>query len=300
MFRKQEDAAEEWSPENVAMCGRRQDEILEEAYGMLLPGGRLVYSTCTFAPEENEGSISRFLYAHPDMHILPVQTFPGMTGGRADWYQQFATHTGAYSDDTEIPVAEGIRHTLRLFPHQLEGEGHFVAVLQKEGEANPTFPTEKTLAYKDLPELKAFAKNVLTEPEEQALSQGRFLKFGDQVYLVPPDTPKLKGLKVLRPGLHLGTVKKNRLEPSHAWALALQPEKVQRVCALTLAEDTVHHYLNGETFTVDTEAQGIGENGWCLITIDGFSIGWGKLTGTTMKNHYPKGLRKHFNHLQSV
>jgi NOL1/NOP2/sun family putative RNA methylase len=298
MFRKTKEAIQEWSPENVAMCGRRQDEILEEAYRMLMPGGRLVYSTCTFAPEENEGTVSRFLYAHPDMHIRKVPMYDGMTGGRADWYEDFATHTSAYSSCLDIPVAEGIERTLRLFPHKLAGEGHFVAVLQKDGagETDGKYPVEKTLTYDKLPELAAFARDCLLPEEEAILAQQRFLKFGDQVYLVGYDLPRLKGMKVLRPGLHLGTIKKDRLEPAHAWALSLAPEKVYRVLELRKDEKAVAAYINGETLSI---AAGTPVNrkqtpakGWCLITVDGYSLGWGKLTGEVMKNHYPKGLRK--------
>lgn len=116
MFRKNEQACEEWSPENVQVCAVRQQEILACAASMLRPGGRMVYSTCTFAPEENEGTISRFLEQHPQFHIVPVKKYPGMADGVAAW--------------TKHPAVE-IGDTIRLFPHHLHGEGHFVAVLEK-------------------------------------------------------------------------------------------------------------------------------------------------------------------------
>ena len=92
-------------------------------------------------------------------------------------------------------------------------------------------------------------------------------------------------MKVLRPGLHLGTMKKNRFEPSHALALALSADEVVYSMDLPAEDPRVHAYLNGQTFSAD------GEKGWYLITVDGYSIGWGKLAGGVMKNHYPKGLR---------
>ena len=113
---------------------------------------------------------------------------------------------------------------------------------------------------------------------------GTYLKFGDNLYLCPKQMPSVKGMKVLRPGLHLGTVKKNRFEPSHALALYLKQEDTVLSYDLTLEEAA--RYLNGMTFPAE------GEKGWYLITVDGFSIGWGKLAGGIMKNHYPKGLRK--------
>ena len=111
------------------------------------------------------------------------------------------------------------------------------------------------------------------------------LKFGEQLYLMPKGFPALKGLKVLRPGLHLGTLKKNRFEPSHALALALQPQEAFHVAMLSSGSQEIRQYLMGQTFSWG------GEKGWYLICVDGYSIGWGKLAGGIMKNHYPKGLR---------
>ena len=115
---------------------------------------------------------------------------------------------------------------------------------------------------------------------------GGFLTFGDQLYLIPKGMPAVHGLKVLRPGLHLGTIKKERFEPSHALALYLHEEEVKRVMLLTKNEPQAQAFINGQTLNYD------GEKGWHLIMVDGYSLGWGKLAGQVMKNHYPKGLRK--------
>lgn len=281
LFRKQQEACDEWSPENVRMCGERQDEILEQAYHMLLPGGRMVYSTCTFAPEENEGSVSRFLQKHKDMSVAQEKRFAGMGKGNEQWLREFS------EQDKTLSPAEGLEDTFRLWPHKLQGEGHYVAVLQKEGmceKDNAVVSGGKGLTYKDLPDLQAFAKEVLKDDTE--LKEGKFLLFGEQLYLIPKEMPDLKGLKVFRPGLHLGTRKKNRFEPSHAWALALQPNQVKRTCCLSSKSEEIQAYLQGETISF------AGEKGWHLICVDGYSIGWGKLVGNTMKNHYPKGLRR--------
>lgn len=271
MFRKNEDACEEWSTDNVKICADRQDEILDCAAGMLKPGGRLVYSTCTFAPDENEGSISRFVKRHPEFTILPVEKKDGMQGGVPEW--------------TSEP-ADGIEHTIRLWPHLLKGEGHYLAVLQKDGVIQKDGGyckggLQKGISAKECKEFFDFAKDTLKEEVK-----GSFLKFGDQLYLMPEDMPCIDRLRVLRPGLHLGTLKKNRFEPSHAFALALRPEKVKHVCDLRGDEDTIRSYLNGQTFPLE------GEKGWYLVTVDGYSTGWGKLAGGILKNHYPKGLRK--------
>ncbi len=269
MFRKSETARTEWSPENVRQCAARQDDILACAAKMLKPGGRLVYSTCTFAPEENEGSISRFLERFPEFEILPVQKEEGMTGGNPDWYEGAAEH---------------IEDTIRLFPHKLKGEGHYLAVLKKKGTENDSaFPCreEKGAPKEEYQEYLKFAKESLKE-----LPEGIYLAFGDQLYLAPKETPSLKGLKVLRPGLHLGTNKKNRFEPSHALALYLNRNMVCHSMDFASDSREIMAYLDGQAIPAE------GDKGWYLITTDGYSIGWGKLAGGMMKNHYPKGLRK--------
>ena len=274
MFRKNDNAGEEWSEENVALCAERQDGILDCAATMLKPGGRLVYSTCTFAPAEDEGSVSRFLETHPDFCLEKEE---------------------------------------RLMPHKIKGEGHFLAVLHREGgqlKSAATAGTEKSLTLKDCREFLDFAKEALTIPAEE-LTEGKILlRFGEQLYLAPAETPSLRGLKVLRPGLHLGTVKKNRFEPSHALALFLKKEQVVHAVNLACDGTAVRKYLEGQTLTIgegcDVEMAHIITRGrmaaeqadvslpkgWCLVCVDGYSLGWGKAAGAVLKNHYPKGLRK--------
>ena len=273
MFRKNEQACQEWSPDNVKLCAARQQEILSCAASMLRPGGRMVYSTCTFAPEENEGAIGAFLESHPQFHVVPVEKFSGMSAGVPAW---------AGLDKEEIT------HTIRLFPHHLHGEGHFVAVLEKEGTVSENYQgycangEEKPLAKGEAKAYLAGLKDFLGEvPADYA---GRLLTFGEQLYLMPEHMPATKRLRVLRPGLHLGTVKKNRLEPAHALALSLSPQEACHTWDLSVEEACA--YLSGQTFPAE------GEKGWYVITVDGYSIGWGKLAGAVMKNHYPKGLRK--------
>jgi len=271
MFRKNEDAKEEWSLENVGLCADRQDGILDCAADMLRPGGRLVYSTCTFAPQENEGSIARFLERHPEFAVLKVNMPEGFSEGNPAW-------AGC--------EAEGIKNTMRIWPHEVNGEGHFLAVLQKKGSLNSAQPLslyglEKGISTKEITDYLAFARETLNNPP-----QGIYLKFGDQLYAAPEGLPALKGLKVLRPGLHLGTMKKNRFEPSHALALALCEEEVFHSHELTVTDGSAAAFIAGQTFPTE------GEKGWYLITVDGYSLGWGKVAGGIMKNHYPKGLRK--------
>lgn len=275
MFRKDEEACKHWSPENVAICASRQDEILAHAQAMLKPGGRLVYSTCTFSPEENEGTISRFLTQYPNFSIENVEVYEGFCTGERDWVKN---------------PALDIESTIRIWPHHVSGEGHYIAVLKKiDGEEVPRLKAIKKekIDPKLLKEYKQFInENLYNTPT------GNFITFRDQLYLLPEDTPSLEKLKVLRPGLHLGTFKKNRFEPSHALALSLQKNEVKNSFNLLGDSSEILSYLKGEVL----QAKDL-QKGWYLITVDGYSIGWGKLAGNVMKNHYPKGLRWLGNHL---
>lgn len=265
MFRKEEQAVLEWSPENVSMCAGRQQEILSAAAGMLRPGGVLIYSTCTFSPEENEGSVHTFLKAHPDFAVKKTAGYEGFSPGRPQW-----AHACPETADT-----------FRLMPHLLKGEGHFVAVLQKKGEAKKREGGWK-LSSVDRSVLKLYR-----DFEKETLCcelPGIPLLFGEQLYLLPEAFP-IKGLKILRPGLHLGTMKKNRLEPAHSLALALRAGEALRCHSLSVQE--AEAYVRGEVL------EGQGEKGWQLMLVDGYSTGWGKEAGGMVKNHYPKGLRKH-------
>lgn len=260
MFRKDENAIAEWSPENVILCAKRQQEILENADWMLRPGGCMVYSTCTFAPEEDEEAIEKFLAAHEEYSMVE-RAVP----------ECFAK--------CRIPGA------YRLFPHKLEGEGHFVAVLKKgsDGSGRVLPPVKPWKDKKVLADYEDFKKKLGLHIEGE-----NYLLFGEQLYLVPQEMTDIKGLKVERPGLQLGSFKKNRFEPSHALALALRADEVNNVVSFAADSREILAYLHGESVAVSAEPP---SNGWCLVTVDGYSIGWGKVNNGILKNHYPKGLR---------
>lgn len=278
MFRKDEETKEEWSPEQVQICADRQLEILGHAAQMCAPGGEMVYSTCTFSPEENESVIGRFLQEHAGFVLLePGEEFRrrGFSSGCPRWC------------DPRIPdsIREQLDRTLRIFPHLTEGEGHFLAKLKRQGEdAEGKVLRRSPICIQndkkcDVSQWQAFARE-LELPE----MEGVYRKFGEVLYAVPARMIDLKGIKVERAGLELGTMKKNRFEPSHALALALLPKQCRRVVELSVEEAA--HYIHGETLpcTVD--------NGWTLVAVEGFSIGWGKAVNGTLKNHYPKGIRR--------
>ena len=249
MFRKEEAAITDWSQETVEMCARRQAEILHSGAELLKPGGRLVYSTCTFAPEENEQTIAAFLKAHPEFEMEDVS---------APWF---------------TPAGTGM---FRLWPHKLLGEGHFAAVLRKtggeEGDITP-------IKGEKLPrEWASFAKEL-----EINLPEGNPVFFGQSLYLAPTEKPDLRGLKVLRPGLELGELKKDRFEPAHALALWLKT--AANTVVLPAGSPETERYMRGEILPDH-------HKGWTLVQVDGYSLGWGKSDGKVLKNHYPKGLRR--------
>lgn len=271
MFRKDEEAVRQWSPENVEMCAQRQDEILDEAVKMLRSGGRIVYSTCTFAPDEDEGCVKRFLTRHPDFMVKKGNGYEGFAPGNPDW---------AEGD-------ERVKETHRLWPHKLQGEGHFAALLVHKGEPvdEDVYAGKKKKAAKVLDKEKEqlytnFIKETLVEEP-----RGEKVLFGDALYLMPTDI-NLKGLKVLRPGLHMGTFEKKRFEPSHSLALALNPREVKQSVFLDMEDGTPEKYLRGESLISEKG------KGWTLVCVSGYSIGWGKVSNGMLKNHYPKGLRK--------
>ena len=276
MFRKNPAAISEWSPQNVVRCAQRQNEILDCAAQMLRPGGRLVYSTCTFSPEEDEGTLARFLSSHPDFRMVSApfsdEQFAscGFSAGLPD----------AYPDSPEE-----VSRAIRIFPHRSPGEGHFIAVLEKDG--TPRRRTEPAGSGKDtrLPkELRTFLTETLQDSSSIQIRPERMAAFGEQLYLLPEQTPSLRGLKVLRPGLHLGTLKKDRFVPAHALSLSLSPADVHRSFDLTGQQAAA--WTAGQTLPAGDSAKG-----WTLITVSGYSLGWGKCAGGMLKNHYPKGLR---------
>ena len=249
MFRKEEAAITDWSQETVEMCARRQAEILHSAARMLKPGGRLVYSTCTFAPEEDEMAVAAFLESHPEFtpEILD-----------APWFEK--VENGGH----------------RLWPHKLLGEGHFAAVLRKNSGEEGDIPS---MSGEKLPkEWISFAKELNIR-----LPGGKAVFFGQNLFWAPEELPELKRLKVMRPGLELGEVKKGRFEPAHALALWLKD------CANTVsfpAESAeIREYMHGNVLPGSVK-------GWCLIKAGNYSLGWAKGDGNQLKNHYPKGLRR--------
>ncbi|WP_409347135.1 RsmB/NOP family class I SAM-dependent RNA methyltransferase [Paenibacillus sp. MBLB4367] len=327
MFRKEEEMAKQWERHSVERCSLMQRDILEKAAAMLKPGGRIVYSTCTFAPEENECRIAAFLDAHPDFGVVPVEPAHGFASGRPDWVA-----LGEGGAAASPAAAAAVRGTVRLWPHRLKGEGHYAAVLERriapggETAAPAALPARQAAAAPqarlagaerggkgrshgagrtgardavpagpDLAPWLQFAREQLTGP-----LTGVPVSFGEHLYMAPEVLPDLAGLKVARPGWYAGTLKRGRFEPSHALAMGLRAEQAVRCLNLRLAEPAAYgqaiRYLKGETLTVSPEDIDVKDlagslKGYCLVCVDGFPVGWGKWQDGMLKNEYPAGWR---------
>ncbi|HIW72269.1 MAG TPA: RsmF rRNA methyltransferase first C-terminal domain-containing protein [Candidatus Levilactobacillus faecigallinarum] len=270
MFRKDPAAMDYWSLDYVNDCATRQREILTEAVKMVKPGGQLIYSTCTFAPEEDEQMMAWVLQTFPEFHLVPVAKSGGVVDARPEW-------------------ADGnpdLKNAARLFPHLMQGEGHFVAKLERDATVEPVpahgqakLGTPLTGDQRKL--WSAFAQEVLGA----AQPVGELVTIKDQLFAVPTDVPALKKAHVFRPGLHLGTFKKNRFEPAYALALASDYRQVKQT--LVIDQDQWVAWVHGDTITLPTAPA----KGWYLLACQDQPVGFGKVVGATVKNFFPKGLR---------
>ncbi len=266
MFVKSPEAMAEWSQDAPAICASRQKAILGSAANMLKAGGTLVYSTCTFAPEENELQIERFLLDHPDFELVGAKT------------EIPQPHLADFVPD------EIANKCVRLMPHLVKGNGHFCALLRKTDGNDIALPRPRY----SVPRAMASVWNDFCETALKTRVDPN-AAFGDSLVALPNGCPDLTGLKILRAGLRLGEVVKGRFIPSHSLAAALSPQDAASVLDLPSEGDETRGYLFGATLSGDVR-------GWTLIAADGCSLGWGKGSDGMIKNHYPKGLRPTRSH----
>ena len=253
MFRRDPEARTQWRPESPAGCAKRQAEILDRAAELVRPGGRLIYSTCTFNNIENEGTILSFLERHPE--FAP---------------EDFALDGIGASRDGMI----------RVWPHRVRGDGHFAAKLRKAGaDELPERPARRN-DREDLALLRRLEDEIGSLPED--LKQ-RIERIGDYLYAVSAECPDTSGLRIVSPGVRLLRIGRNYVEPEHALAMALDGATVLR--RMELDDVQARRYLAGEALPCEAE------KGWTLIQWRGLPLGWGKASGGQMKNHLPKGLR---------
>lgn len=270
MFRREPEALAQWSTANIDLCARRQRDILTAAAEMVRPGGRLLYSTCTFAPEENEGVAAWFLRTHPDFAAGDLSALPfGQPAFEGAPLASFGVESG-------FPAAAG----RRILPGQ-GGEGHFLALFHRVGNA-PRTGAPYTPPKRDphAAEARALYDSLFIAPP-----QGHFVTVGDTVRLLPeelPDSP----LHLLAAGVAVAQVCKNRLEPAHSIFAAARAADCRRVRRLPPDAPALAAFLHGEPIPCDPTL-----SGWTAVAVDEAVVGFGKAVNGTLKNHYPKGLR---------
>lgn len=257
MFRKDHQATQYWHESYPAECADLQKSILRDAMKMLTPGGRLVYSTCTWAPEENE-EVVKWLLAEYDMELIVIPKLNGMLEG------------------IDMPEAA------RMYPHHFKGEGQFVAHLRdrRKPESKKVKSPKSNLTREQVQLWQDFAQKHI-----KIQLSGTLQTFGDNLYLLPKELPDMKGIKIARNGLFLGTFKKKRFEPSFALGLALSPDDVEQFVKIDIEQ--FEFYVAGNTINLSENLP----NGWYQVVIEGNGMGFGKVVGRTLKNYFPKGLR---------
>lgn len=281
MFRKEPEVAKAWSQGKPQACAKQQKEILFQAARMLRPGGKLLYSTCTFSPEENEQVIQFLLDACPDFSLLEIEGYEGFEPGRPEL----------------AGGNPGLQKCVRIWPHKMGGEGHFLALLKKE-EAS----SQEGKSGREKP-AKNGGRILLTRQERQLLEEfladvsmklelSRIEVRQSQAYYLP-DLPNIgKGLAFVRNGLYLGELKKGRFEPSQAFAMALGKEGYVSLVDLPWSDERIMRYLKGETIQVE-DLSVKRKKGWQLVCVNGYPLGWGKLVNGLLKNKYLSGWRIH-------
>ena len=287
MFRKLPEAIEQWSMENVAICAARQKEILDNAAVMLKPGGVIVYSTCTFSKEENEDVIEYFLERHPDFTLEEMERFwPHKVDGEGHFVAKLVRRGCVNEFDADYDVCEDSCN-------KVEDTGLKVDRKTKKNKnsKNRKNETKPALTKENMKLLSEFLDETISEDVAAWIKNSRLVMFGEQLYRLPDMEVDIKGLKVQRAGLHIGEFKKQRFEPSHSLALALKLNDAKNLVKLTCDNPQTIGFFNGQSVVLSDEQTAECKKGWALVCVDGYTAGWGKVNGTQVKNHYPKGLR---------
>lgn len=275
MFRKSNPALEEWSLQNVAYCAIRQREIIENAALCVGEGGYLLYSTCTYAIEENEELVAEFLHRHPDFSLCACA--PEVAAQTADG-------VGVSGSAFDLSLCR------RFYPHRSRGEGQFVALLQRESAegSSRTLVKDacKPLSKADLSAVQSFLKETVGEGlPDLCYCGGNVASVGAHRALQFPIPP----FGVIALGAAVGEIRKGRLVPHHHFFTAYGEKCLCRVLLASEAPATAQ-YLAGEEIAVDLDRRGIAA---VLLRVgeEAISLGGGKASGGRLKNYYPKGLR---------
>lgn len=271
MFSRDSRAMHEWSVETVSRYADRQLVILEEAARMVHAGGRILYGTCTFSPEEDEGVIGAFLTEHSEFEGLPLPALPGLYPAHPEW----------------IGAPEAVKQCAgRFWPHTGLGHGHFYALLRRKGTPPDDLPA--VWAGSNVPGrvLQLYKKDVGGAVTSPLVEEGLYLTGTDDLYKVPMDPALWKGLQVLRPGWWLGSMRHGKFNPDHALAMALRPEEVREVVDLSVGDPNLDAFFLGGFWSDE------GPEGLVLVTVDGLPVGWAKRREGRCRSRYPVHLRR--------
>lgn len=325
MFRKEEALARDWTPEKSAELSDIQKDLILKAADMLRPGGMMLYSTCTFSPCEDEEVVAYLLKERPDIELIDMPSYEGFSEGRPEFCSPVGlecpntsnptdsidqnTNNSQFTEaqrnlsestiDNSAPVSQetfdpsSLRKCVRIFPHKMDGEGHFLALFHKKGDSLPPVfrpagkgPDKNTRKWLE----EFFTEIGLRTLGGQEFDWNRVEVRKDKVYYQLPFPLDLRGISFLRNGLYLGDLKKNRFEPSQPLALALHKGDIEATISLSVSDERITRYLKGETLNIEPE-EAAHKKGWHLLCADGYPIGFGKLVNGILKNKYPAGWR---------
>ena len=289
MFRKEPSMVKDWMEHGPNWYAPIQEEIVKQAARMLKPGGLLLYSTCTFSPKENEETVAHLLEYEPSFRVCPLPEYEGFAPGRPDLLRQ-------------------LEHCVRIYPHRIHGEGHFLALLQKgeavSAEDNCGEETREEIRIrkrKGVFSASSKASIACTEWEQFAKTLGIYIPpeslrlYDGKLYSLPKAlwNHSIRGLRFLRTGLYLGDVEKKRFIPSQPLAMALRKEDYTVCVNFPSSDQRVVRYLKGETLSLEDKdlEMDLSASVWCLVCVDDFPLGWGKLVNGQIRNKYYPGWR---------
>ncbi len=256
MFRKQPELVKSYIEKGSDYYAPVQKQLICKAVEMLKEGGMMVYSTCTFSKKENEDVVEYALEKYPQLKVVPLRRSEGFVSG----------------------LTRKTENCARLYPHRIKGEGHFVALLQKgDKKENKNIEANTVNKPDDL-----FFRNI-----DMSFSNGNFIRRENRLYFEPDHPFDLKGLRVLRSGLYLGESRHDRFEPSLALALALKEKEYKNTVSLSIEDERVLKYLRCETINVSD----FDKEGYVLIAVEGYPLGFGIVNKGILKNKYPANYR---------
>ncbi len=267
MFRKSQSMITAWENNKNQLFVDIQRDILKYIVDMLKPGGKIVYSTCTFSPLENEQSVEYMLSLDARLSLCEFEKYALFDDGHPEW---------------SLSGNEELKKCARIWPHKVDGEGHFVCLVKKDGicDNSGNFGNYRMKKVKLSVEALEFLKRLGNKFDTSRIEMS-----DDKLYYIPESFPDVKGMRILRCGLFLGENKKNRFEPSQSLAMTLTKDDFDNVIDIACDDIRVMKYLKGETI------EATGKDGWALVLVDGYPLGWGKLNQGILKNKYLPGWR---------